>query len=241
MSFAFQISVLLLLTALEPLYRACADPTERLVNVGVGALRYASQWLLLPLAGVVVAFASRRFGLPSLHAARWPLLWDVVVFTLVMDFGEYAFHRAQHAIPFLWRMHALHHSDGNVTATTAERHWWGDSLLKALTVWPVAAAVVGPDPRAFFIYNLIMCYHYFVHSNLRVNLGSMSWLINAPAYHRRHHSMDPEHYGSNFAALFPIFDLLTGAYRPASDYARTGGADRRPDVWGVLWPRSAGH
>src|SRR5262249_54953936 len=48
----------------------------------------------------------------------WPIAkngWvSFVAAFLLLDFLNYALHRCQHAVPFLWRFHALHHSDPDV-------------------------------------------------------------------------------------------------------------------------------
>ena len=62
-------------------------------------------------------------------------------------------------------------------------------------------------------------------------------MLNAPAYHRRHHSAEPAHYDSNFAALFPIFDVLAGSYHRPDGYPATGIPDRPASAREVLlWP-----
>jgi hypothetical protein len=49
-------------------------------------------------------------------------------------------------------------------------------------------------------------------------------VLNSPQYHRVHHSSLAMHYDKNFAALFPIFDVIFGtAYRPqAGEYPPSG-------------------
>ncbi|WP_352893005.1 sterol desaturase family protein [Mesorhizobium sp. M0984] len=42
-----------------------------------------------------------------------------VLVAIAGDFFYYWMHRAQHAVPFLWRMHATHHSIRELTAWTA--------------------------------------------------------------------------------------------------------------------------
>jgi sterol desaturase/sphingolipid hydroxylase (fatty acid hydroxylase superfamily) len=61
------------------------------------------------------------------------------------------------------------------------------------------------------------------HMNLRVGFGRFV-LLNSPQYHRIHHSSQPSHRDKNFAALFPIFDVMGGThYLPAADeYPATG-------------------
>jgi sterol desaturase/sphingolipid hydroxylase (fatty acid hydroxylase superfamily) len=54
---------------------------------------------------------------------------------LLLDFLHYAAHRCQHAVPFLWRFHALHHSDPDVDVTTSVRHHPIEYLMAAGFYW----------------------------------------------------------------------------------------------------------
>jgi len=66
-------------------------------------------------------------------------------------------------------------------------------------------------------------WNYLSHSRVPLNFGRWSWLLNSPAYHRRHHSSLPEHYDSNFAAILPIFDVIAGSYnQPERSMPPTG-------------------
>lgn len=176
--------------------------------------------------------------LPSLiDGAALPAWLGIIVYLLVFDGLEFFYHRAQHAIPLLWSMHSLHHSDPDMSAMTTNRHFWGDQLVKAVTIWPLAALVITPTPLMFGIYNLLSLWNIVAHSRLPLSFGRLSWLLNSPAYHRRHHSRLPEHYNSNFAALFPIFDVLCGTYNMPEGWPPTG-LDHQPksliDV--LAWP-----
>jgi sterol desaturase/sphingolipid hydroxylase (fatty acid hydroxylase superfamily) len=76
---------------------------------------------------------------------------------------------------------------------------------------------------------------------VKVGYGRLSWLLNSPQYHRLHHSAQPEHFDCNYAALLPIFDLISGAYRRplAEDYPATGldsGEHPGSLVQAVTWP-----
>jgi sterol desaturase/sphingolipid hydroxylase (fatty acid hydroxylase superfamily) len=105
--------------------------------------------------------------------------------------------------------------------------------------------VIAPTPAMVGGYALVSLWNFFAHARLRVDLGRWSWLINTPAYHRRHHSRLPEHYDSNFAALFPVFDLLFGSYRRPDGWPPTG-LDHAPrnarDLlnWPLVWDRPEG-
>jgi len=104
-------------------------------------------------------------------------------------------------------------------------------------VWPMAWAVVAPTPWILAAFGVISLWHVAVHSNVPLSFGRWSWLLNCPAYHRRHHSAEPRHFNSNYAALFPIFDVLFGSYRRPEGMPPTG-LDQRPGniVQAVTWP-----
>ena len=62
---------------------------------------------------------------------------------------------------------------------------------------------------------------------MRVPFGPLTPVIAGPQLHRLHHSRRPEHTDVNFAAFFPIWDVLFGTYvRPGSDdWPETGTHD----------------
>ncbi len=134
-------------------------------------------------------------------------------------------------------MHSLHHSDPDMSALTSTRHFWGDRLIKSFTVWPLAYLVISPTPVALATYFGVSLWHFLVHSNLRLNFGKWTWLINGPAYHRIHHSRLPEHYNCNFASLFPVFDILSGSYRYPDCFPATGLEQKPKNALQLLvWP-----
>lgn len=228
------IALLAVMTLYELWRPAVAGRGDRLLNLQATVLLVATQILVVP--GILRLTATR----PLLDASHLPFWLGLCVFVLTMDLGEYLFHRAQHAIPWLWKLHSLHHSDPNMSATTANRHFWGDPILKSVSIWPAAAALVHPGPEMLAVYLWMGLWHTITHSNVKFSFGPLSWLLNSPAYHRRHHSSDPAHYNSNFAALFPIFDLLSGAYHRPDCYPETG-LDQRPGniLQAAIWPVKA--
>ena len=187
------------------------------------------QALLKPAAGAltVLAVNGPGGGLVTLPAQGWGLLAGLAVYLVAMDLGEYLFHRAQHRFPWLWAMHSLHHSDEAMGVSTAIRHFWLETVIKTFTIYLVVGILFRADPRIVALYGAISAYNYFTHMNVRVGFGRWAWALNAPQYHRLHHSSRPEDRDRNFAALLPVFDVLTGVYRrPApGDYPQTGLGD----------------
>jgi sterol desaturase/sphingolipid hydroxylase (fatty acid hydroxylase superfamily) len=232
------ISVTVVVIAFERLWPARREAGQPMLNLGTWAFRHVNQTLAVPVVATAAVAVARQAGLPSLRTHEWPLICSVVGYFLAMDLAEYLFHRAQHAVPVLWRMHSLHHSDPCMSALTTERHFWGDVYLRAVFIWPLISIVLDPPGVAIGLYGVFCVYNVFNHANLGVNFGRLSWLLNSPAYHRLHHSKRPEHHGANFAALFPIWDVLTGSYRRPIASPETGLDDRAPrsllDM--LIWP-----
>jgi sterol desaturase/sphingolipid hydroxylase (fatty acid hydroxylase superfamily) len=186
-------------------------------NLHAWTIGLLAQFALSPALGAVVTTLVNRAGggLIVLPSHGWGLLAGVAAYLVAMDFGEFAFHRAQHRLPWLWDWHSLHHSDTSYDATTTVRHFWLDPFLKSVTVWLAVGLLFKAPAPIPLIYGLLTFYNHVIHSNTRLDFGRWSWLLNAPGYHRLHHSASPEHFDVNFAALLPVFDVLSGTYRPA--------------------------
>lgn len=195
-------------------------------------------WGLKLIGAFTVYKGVQAWNGPALiDGAALPVWQAVIVYVLVYDLAEYLFHRMQHRVPLLWAMHSLHHSDPNMSVLTTNRHFWADPLFKSVTVWSAAALLISPTPTALAVYSVMGLWNFVTHSQLRLNLGKWSWLINTPAYHRRHHSSLPEHYDSNFAAILPIWDVLFGDYNRPEGMPPTGYSTRPHNLnEQLLWP-----
>ena len=200
----------------------------RLNIVYAAALRviYA---VLYPLSVGLTTLMVNAFGggLIELPASGVGLAIAVPCYALAMDGGEYFFHRAQHRIPLLWAMHSLHHSDPAVNISSAPRHFWGEMLLKAVTIYALIGLLFKANAAVVATYTFLGLYNYVLHMNVRLGFGRWSAFLNSPQFHRLHHSALPEHHNCNFNQFFPVFDVLCGTYRrPERDeYPPTGLVD----------------
>lgn len=195
---------------------------------------------LLGIAATAIVNAAGG-GFIALPASGFALIGSVAVYLLAVDFMEYVFHRAQHAWPFLWAMHSLHHSDPSVNVTTTARHYWLEMPLKAIFVYPVLAILFEVPAAVLAIYGFSTIWHYVNHLNVRWRLP-VSWkIVNNPQFHRIHHSLLPEHQNKNFAPYFPVWDILfRTAYAPKPhEYPPTGLEGGAPPLHlgeALLWP-----
>jgi sterol desaturase/sphingolipid hydroxylase (fatty acid hydroxylase superfamily) len=169
------------------------------------------------------------FSLFSLGAVM-PAPAYLVIYLLTYDFFYYWFHRSQHRYPALWRVHRLHHSDPYLNVTTAGRHHWLEEPLKVFVVaLPLTVIFDTPPQVTGWVAMLAASWAFLIHANLRLRLGPLSWLLTTPQGHRIHHSNMAVHTDKNFAAIFPIWDVLFGTYHaPKPDeFPATGLHDGR--------------
>ena len=140
-----------------------------------------------------------------------PIPLQILVAALVNDFLGYVSHYLRHKVRFLWHFHTIHHSQEQLNPFTTKRTHIVEHLFsKGLIKW-IPLAVMGSPLEVWLLYYLVdAAWDYFVHSNLRVSLGPLKWILVSPQYHRIHHSRLPEHFDKNFGDRFVIWDLLFG-------------------------------
>lgn len=138
------------------------------------------------------------------------------VILLALQGVGYALHRAFHQIGWMWRIHAVHHSDTEVDATTVHRHHPLEVIIGFLATLPVVF-LLGPTPMQLLAYNVLhIAVATLSHGNLKLGARLDGWLrpfVVTPAYHRLHHAAERNYTDSNYATLLPLFDHLFGTAR----------------------------
>lgn len=144
---------------------------------------------------------------------------------LVGDFAFYAMHRLQHAVPFLWRLHKVHHSPEELGAGTAFNH----PLLLFTEIAIITIPIMLIAPNAPGVGAAISFWVIYGHSTTMLNLGPLRWVVADNQAHRIHHSREPRHYDKNFGFPFLIWDhVFRTAYIPKKDEWPTVGLDDFP-------------
>lgn len=132
---------------------------------------------------------------------------------LVFDAFYYWWHRWEHRFPALWAIHKLHHMDEGVNVSTNLRHHWLEDWGRIPVIAIPLAILFKLSPGSGAAIGFVISgWTYFIHANLRLGLGPISWLFSGPQVHRIHHSRLPEHLDKNFSAFFPVWDVLFGTY-----------------------------
>jgi sterol desaturase/sphingolipid hydroxylase (fatty acid hydroxylase superfamily) len=189
----------------------------------------------------------RMAGLPTLQVdALWPGVSDIpwvsfLIYLLLFDFVGYWLHRAQHGLNWWWALHALHHSQRQMTMWSDNRNHLLDSVLTD-AAFVLLARLVGVGPGQFVaLVALSQLLESLQHANVRLWWGrGFERLVVSPRFHRRHHSIGIGHEsagrgtlgGHNFAVLFPIWDILFGTADFALRWDATGVRDQLADEGG---------
>ncbi|HZZ90825.1 MAG TPA: sterol desaturase family protein [Caulobacteraceae bacterium] len=179
-----------------------------------------------PLAAAAVAPASvwlqHRTGGAQLQ--RLPMIGQLAILLVATDFGQYWLHRAFHH-RWLWPFHAVHHSATDVNWTTTFRTHPVNYLALNASLG-VAAAALGFSPLTLLLAAPIFFFSgALTHANLNWTFGRLRHVAASPVFHRWHHSADPAAQSSNFAPMFPVWDVVFGTFRMPEG--------RRPQVFGA--------
>jgi len=239
----FVLDLLVLALVFVPLERAFAlARDQRILRAGWRtdlAHFFVSHLLVGALALLTIAPATLLLGRlvsPRLQDAvgALPLALQIALAIVCADLAQYATHRAFHALPSLWRFHAIHHS-------ARAMDWLAGSRLHLVDVIATRAAGFAPlfflgiSERALATYLVLVSFQaVFLHANVRFRFGPLRWLIATPEFHHWHHAQAP--VDKNFAVHVPLIDRAFGtAWLPGGfpeHYGITG--NRVPDGW---WPQ----
>jgi sterol desaturase/sphingolipid hydroxylase (fatty acid hydroxylase superfamily) len=104
---------------------------------------------------------------------------------------NYALHRAQHRFDWWWQLHALHHSQRQMTMWSDNRNHLLDDLLRD-SAFRGRGLLVGMAPAQFVAvvaWDQLM--ESLSHANVRLSFGPVLGAARRPAYHRLHHAHRP--------------------------------------------------
>lgn len=218
----------------------------------LGLFRLALFFTLDPLWDLVMG-RLHVWGLPVFHLDDiWPGVTDnawisLILYLLVFDLVEYWIHRGQHHYRWWWKLHALHHSQRQMTVWSDDRNHLLDDVIHD-TIVVLVAQLIGVAPGQFVaIVALTQLSQSFQHANVRIwfgRLGERLWI--SPRFHRRHHAIGIGHEamapvrnkrarGNNFGVLLPWWDMAFGTANFDLRYDPTGVRDQvQPDAQGRL-------
>jgi sterol desaturase/sphingolipid hydroxylase (fatty acid hydroxylase superfamily) len=171
-------------------FAAAVVPLVTLLGVAFAALLMAhASWIEVPFT------------------AAWPR-WLVVGVTLVaMDGCNWVAHWTEHRVGLLWRFHAVHHTQEELSVLTTFRTHPLVHTLTFLTATVPVVALMPDRSLAPILVTVYLCLGALPHANVGWSFGPVGRVLCSPAYHRLHHALDGPS-GVNLGIVLTVWDVL---------------------------------
>jgi sterol desaturase/sphingolipid hydroxylase (fatty acid hydroxylase superfamily) len=223
---AIVAGVFALLIAAELAIAARPHRRDRwMANLGFGAIGGLIGVALAALFPVGAALWAQAAGIGLFRWLAVPEAVALPLAILLLDLAVYWQHRWMHAVPWLWRLHRLHHRDPGMDVTTGVRFHPGEILLSGLYK---AALVVGlgVGPLAAAVFEIwLAAASLWEHANLRLPERidrRLRTVVVTPAMHLVHHGHHRIDTDSNYGFSTSLWDRLFGSYRVRATSERLG-------------------
>jgi len=185
-------------------------------NFGIVVVDALLVRLLVPTAAVGASLYAAGHGIGLFHVLDLRLSAAAVLGFLVLDLVIYVQHMVFHHVPWLWRLHRMHHADLDIDVSTGLR-FHPFEILISLAIKIAIVMAFGIPPVAVIVFEIVLnATSLFNHSNVSMP----PWLdrvvrlvVVTPDMHRVHHSVVRDEHNSNFGFNLPWWDRLFGTYR----------------------------
>ena len=212
----------------------------RIDVVYVTIKHFVNAWLLAPILVSSVAVANLTHDWleacwgPRPEATPDPILLGglVAACVLAQDLTQFLIHYGHHKSKTLWDVHKVHHSSEtlifglsvkrthmieeaiNLSATSVVLGLviGGFSYALGIAMW--RSEMMGVD--SWFLLSLLSFWH-LRHSHMSLSYGWLEHVLQSPAQHQLHHSLQREHWDRNFGLLFSFWDKLFGCFLRSVD------------------------
>ncbi|OOE80071.1 hypothetical protein BZG72_12970 [Salinivibrio sp. PR6] len=211
--------------------------------------------VLAPVSAVGAANLAAASGFGIFNQFSLPEWIAVLVTLVVMDMAIWYQHKLFHQIPWLWRLHLVHHADMDIDVTTGARFHTVEIWL-SMAIKCVLVALLGAPVVAVIVFETLLSgMAMFNHSNVRLPKRLDAWLrrvIVTPDMHRVHHSTRFHECNANYGFNLSCWDRWFNSYVPqprkghqgmriglnevgqVTDASRVWGMLRLPLRWRIL-------
>ena len=190
--------------------------------VGVGfMLAMMTVGVVLPLVLPVEWIAAHRLVNGEALGVAGGAIVGFVAFELVV----YAYHRACHTFPFMWRaLHQMHHAPQRIDIPGAVVFHPLELVVQNVIALGVTLFVLGLDPLAAAIIGYMGAFYgLFQHWNIRTPAW-LGYVIQRPEAHCHHHELNV--HALNYSD-FPLWDMVFGTFKnPDKFEGRVGFAEK---------------
>ena len=178
--------------------------------MGTDLVCFVTGGLALGLLARVAAARLVGDAAPAAAAlAALPWLAAYLLGLVLYDLSAYLTHAVLlHRVPFLWKVHSVHHSSRTLDwLATYRAHIVEHALRHLLSAFALVAlgfpvAVVGAVAATYAAWATLG------HSNLKLPLRALEGVLITPRLHRLHHV--PQTTDANFGTILSVWDRVFG-------------------------------
>jgi sterol desaturase/sphingolipid hydroxylase (fatty acid hydroxylase superfamily) len=150
-------------------------------------------------------------SLAIVDMSEWPMLLQLLVFFVILDFVQWFTHVILHRYPFFWKFHKVHHSVKEMGfAAHLRYHWMENIFYKPLKTFGVML-IGGFEPeQAFIIHFITITIGHLNHSNIKITWGPLKYVFNNPVMHLYHHAtiLPKGKNGVNYGISLSLWDYI---------------------------------
>ncbi len=212
----FGIMVIVVSEKILP-YRSAWRPDAKDIKNDAGYLVLVQTILPYFLVWLTTLFLVRYIKGHDLAILKlWPRdapVWaQEILLILVSDLFRYWLHRLNHTIPFLWRLHAVHHSvDKIYWLNTSRFHPLEKAMQFMMDAFPFI--LLGVNEQVFALHVILYGVNgFFQHSNIDLRFGWLNYVVSSSELHRWHHSRKVSESNNNYGNNVIIWDLVFGSF-----------------------------
>jgi sterol desaturase/sphingolipid hydroxylase (fatty acid hydroxylase superfamily) len=150
-------------------------------------------------------------SLTIIDLSTLPMLLQLIIFFIVLDFVQWFTHVLLHKYPFLWKFHKVHHSVKEMGfAAHLRYHWMENVFYKPLKVFGVMILGGFEPEQAYIVHFVAISIGHLNHSNVKITWGPLKYIFNNPVMHLYHHSyvLPKGTYGVNFGISLSLWDYI---------------------------------
>jgi len=170
----------------------------------------------LLLFGIALKVDSVSFGV--FNQISIPLVLEIIISIIALDFIIWLQHLATHKNNFLWRFHKVHHSDNEMDVSTAIR-FHPIEIVFSFFVKLVCVIVLGIAPISIILFEIILSsFALMTHANILLSKNldtTIGKIFITPSMHVIHHSPNRDYHDNNYGFCLSIWDRLFKTYIPS--------------------------
>jgi sterol desaturase/sphingolipid hydroxylase (fatty acid hydroxylase superfamily) len=193
-----------------------SKPHRWVYNFAMVAIDSVILRLVFPAAAVGTALTAAEHEWGLFNIIDVPASLVIIATVIILDIIIYFQHVMFHAIPTLWRLHMVHHTDLDIDVTTGNRFHPGEIIISML-IKMTAIVLIGAPVVAVVIFEVVLnATAMFNHSNVRLPTALdrlLRMFLVTPDMHRVHHSVIKRETNSNYGFNLPWWDRVFGTYR----------------------------